>query len=268
MRPLSCPPRKHVGKTRAAVFVFSAMPTLLRFLLWLTLTLPLVAADLPRYEMRQEHHPDGIGKFYMGREIAHVMGHQAADWLERPEREEEERTDLLIDALKLRPGEAVADLGAGTGYMSERMARRVGEKGVVYAVDIQQEMLDRLGKKMRRRGIENIRPILGTATDPKLPAASVDTILMVDVYHELDHPFEMTQAMARALRPGGRIVLVEFRGEDPNVPIKELHKMTEAQLKKEMAAFPQLAWAETLKILPQQHIITFRKKDEVEAGKP
>ncbi len=241
------------------------MPTLRRFLIWIALALPVLAADPRHYEMREEHSRDGIGKFYMGREIAHVMGHQAAGWLERPEREEEERTDLLIDALKLQPGEAVADIGAGTGYISERMARRVGEKGVVYAVDIQQEMLTLLAKKMRMRRIENVKGILGTETDPKLPAATVDTILMVDVYHEFDHPFEMTEAMVRALRPGGRIVFVEFRGEDPSVPIKELHKLTEAQVKKEMSAFPQLAWAETLSMLPQQHIITFRKKDDAAA---
>jgi SAM-dependent methyltransferase len=168
-----------------------------------------------RYETRAEHDPNGIGKFYMGREIAHVMGHQAADWLERPEREQEERTDLLVPALKLKPGVAVADIGAGTGYYTRRLAKVVGTNGLVYAVEIQQEMLDILTNKLAAENIFNVKPVLGTITDPKLPRSSVDLILMVDVYHEFDHPHEMVEAMCRALKPGGRIVFVEFRGEDP-----------------------------------------------------
>lgn len=213
-----------------------------------------------RYELRAEHDPNGIGKFYLGREIAHVMGHQAAGWLERPEREEEERTDLLVDALKLRPGEVVADIGAGSGYFSWRMARLIVPDGKVYAVDIQQEMLDLIMKNMAKRRVKNVEPVLGTTTDPKLPAEAVDTMLMVDVYHEFDYPYEMVDSMLRGLKPGGRIVFVEYRGEDPSVPIKAVHKMTEAQVKKEMAVFPQLAWEQTLEALPQQHIIIFRKK--------
>jgi ubiquinone/menaquinone biosynthesis C-methylase UbiE len=232
----------------------------------------------PRYETRAEHDPNGIGKFYMGREIAHVMGHQAADWLERPEREQEERPDLLIPALKLKPGDAVADIGAGTGYYTRRLASAVdgplpgpadtlspsagerdGVRGVVYAVEIQQEMLDLLTNKLAGEKIFNVKPILGTITDPKLPRAAVDLILMVDVYHEFDHPFEMVTAMCQALKPGGRIVFVEFRGEDPNVPIKLVHKMAEAQVRKEMSLHP-LDWVETISALPQQHVIVFRKK--------
>ena len=167
----------------------------------------------------------------MGREIAHVMGHQAADWLERPEREEEERTDLVLPALKLRPGDVVADIGSGTGYFSWRLARAVGEKGVVYGVEIQQEMLDLMAKKMAGRKVTNVKGILGTITDPKLPAAGVDLVIMVDVYHEFDHPFEMMANICKALRPGGRVVFIEYRGEDPTVPIKLLHKMTEAQVR-------------------------------------
>lgn len=213
-----------------------------------------------RYETRAIHDRNGIGKFYLGREIAHVMGHQAADWLERPEREKEERTDLLIDALHLKPGDVVADIGAGTGYISERMARKVGDTGLVYAEDIQPEMIDLLKEKLRQKGIKNVKPLLGNLTDPKLPPAAVDLIIMVDVYHELDQPYEMTDSMIRGLKPGGRLVFVEFRKEDPEVPIKEVHKMSEAQVKKEMSAFPQLEWAETSRVLPQQHIIFFRKK--------
>jgi SAM-dependent methyltransferase len=212
-----------------------------------------------RYETRAEHDPNGIGKFYMGREIAHVMGHQAADWLERPERGQEERPDLLVPALKLKQGDAVADIGAGTGYYTRRLAKAVGTNGVAYAVEIQQEMLDVLTNKLAAEKILNVKPVLGTVTDPKLPAAALDLILTVDVYHEFEHPFEMVEAMCRALKPGGHMVFVEFRGEDPNVPIKLVHKMTEAQVRKEMAVHP-LEWVETIGTLPRQHIIVFRKK--------
>ena len=213
-----------------------------------------------RYEYRRQHDPDGIGKFYLGREIAHVMGHQAANWLERPERVAEEKPALLLKALKLKPGDAVADIGAGTGYYSWRIAEAVGEKGRVYAVDIQQEMLDLLAKNMAERKITNVKGVLGAITDPKLPARSVDLVLMVDVYHEFDHPQEMAQAICNALKPGGRVVFVEFRAEDPNVPIKEVHKMSEAQVRKEMSVQP-LQWVETIETLPWQHIIIFKKKE-------
>src|SRR6266567_1039738 len=217
------------------------------------------ATNSSPYEYRREHDPNGIGKFYLGREIAQIMGHQAADWLERPEREAEEKPDLLLEALKLKAGDVVADIGAGTGYYSWRMAKVVGEKGVVYAVDIQQEMLDLIAKRMAERRITNVKGVLGTITDPMLPALSVDLVLLVDVYHEFDHPFEMMQAICQALKPGGRVVFVEFRAEDPKVPIKEVHKMSEAQVRKEMSAQP-LEWVETNATLPWQHIIVFKKK--------
>ena len=167
-----------------------------------------VASPPARYETHAEHDPNGLGKFFMGREIAQVMGHQAADWLERPEREKEERPDLLLTALKLKPGDAVADIGCGSGYYTRRLAQAVGTNGVVYAVDIQQEMLDLLTHKLAAEKIFNVKPVLGTETDPKLPPAKVDLILLVDVYHEFDQPYEMTQAMTRALKPGGRLVFV------------------------------------------------------------
>jgi ubiquinone/menaquinone biosynthesis C-methylase UbiE len=221
-----------------------------------------IFAQAPDYSYRQEHDPDGIGKFYAGREIAHVMGHQAADWLERPERREEERTDLLVQLLPLRAGDVAADIGAGTGYMSWRMAEIIGQKGRVYCVDIQQEMLDMLSKNMNGRHMTNFQAILGTDTDARLPANSVDLVLMVDVYHEFDHPYEMMQSITRALKPGGRIAWVEFRGEDPNVPIKLLHKMSEAQARKEAALIPALEWVETIEKLPRQHVFILKKRSD------
>ena len=154
-----------------------------------------------RYTHRQFHDPDGTGKFYMGREIAQVMGHEGADWLDRPEREAEEAPNLLLDALRLKPGDVVADVGAGSGYITFRLAPRVGATGSVLAVDIQQEMLDLIVQRGKERGITNVKPVLGAITDPKLPPNSVDLILMVDVYHEFSHPWEMTRAMVRGLKP-------------------------------------------------------------------
>jgi SAM-dependent methyltransferase len=243
----------------------SAMRLLFHGLLCLSFGAGAFAADsVPvtnRYEFRKEHSRDGIGKFYMGREIAHVMGHQAADWLERPERDEEEHSEKLVDQLKLKPGDVIADIGAGTGYFTRRLAKKTGPKGEVLAVDIQPEMLELLTNQMAAEGIKNVKAVLGIITDPKLPANSVDLALLVDVYHEFDHPWEMMQAITRALKPGGRVVFVEFRGEDPAVPIKLLHKMTQAQVKKEMSVLP-LEWVETIGVLPRQHIIVFRKKTQ------
>jgi tRNA A58 N-methylase Trm61 len=212
----------------------------------------------PRYELRNFHDPNGTGKFYMGREIAQVMGHLAADWLERPEREREEEPAKLMTALKLKPGDAVADIGAGSGYFTFRLAQAVGRKGKVYAVDIQPEMLAIIRRRMAQLRLPNVVPVLGEITNPKLPAESVDLIMMVDVYHEFSHPWEMTGNMVKALKPGGRIVFVEYRLEDPRVPIKLVHKMSEAQVKKEMAEFP-LRWVETNSSLPRQHVIIFQK---------
>jgi ubiquinone/menaquinone biosynthesis C-methylase UbiE len=213
----------------------------------------------PHYQFLQNHDPDGIGKFYMGREIAQVMGHEGADWLDRPEREAEEAPSMLLKALKLKPGMVVADVGAGSGVLSFPMAKLVAPNGKVLAEDIQPEMLDIVRKRIKERDIPNVVPVLGTITDTKLPENSVDLILLVDVYHEFDHPWEMTRSMVKALKPGGRLVFVEYRAEDPEVPIKPVHKMTIQQVRKEMSVQP-LKWVETSEILPRQHIIFFAKQ--------
>ncbi len=200
---------------------------------------------------------DGIGKFYMGREISHVMGHRGAAWLERADREREERTDLLIESLPLAKDSVVADIGAGTGYFSFPIARRVSE-GKVLAVDIQQEMLDIIEARKLEAGLTNITTVRGKIDDPQLPAASVDLILIVDAYHEFSHPYEMARAMMKSLKPNGVLVLIEYRGEDRSVPIKPLHKMTEAQAIREMAAVG-LEWVRTEDFLPQQHFLVFRR---------
>lgn len=218
----------------------------------------LALAGSPGYETREVHDRNGIGKFYLGREIAHVMGHEGADWLERPERAAEEKPDVMVDLLGIKAGETVADVGAGSGYMSWRLAQKVGTNGVVYGTDIQQEMLDLLAENMRKRGTKNVKTVLGTITDSKLPTNTLDLVLMVDVYHELSHPYEMMSTIVASLKPGGRMVFVEYRAEDPNVPIKEVHKMSEAQVKKE-AVVVGLEWLETKETLPWQHMIFFRK---------
>ena len=215
------------------------------------------AADTSGVYTYQTPSRDGTGKVYMGREISPVMGHRGAAWLERPRREEEEAPDVLVENMGLEPGDVVADVGAGTGYFTFRLAPRVPE-GEVLAVDLQPEMLDIIRERMAERDAENVEPVRGTIEDPNLPPDSVDVALMVDAYHEFSHPREMMTSITEALRPGGRVVLVEYRGEDPSVPIKPLHKMTEAQARAEMAAVG-LRWVETKDVLPQQHLMIFEK---------
>jgi ubiquinone/menaquinone biosynthesis C-methylase UbiE len=218
---------------------------------------PAGVAPKPIYETRADHDPDGIGKFYMGREIAHVMGYQGAEWLERPERIEEERPDQVVEQMKLKPADVVADVGAGTGYFSFRISRVV-KQGKVFAVDIQPEMLAVIEKRKKELKVDNVIAVKSEETEANLQDNSVDVALLVDVYHEFSFPREMMQSVVKALKPGGRVVQIEYRGEDPSVPIKRVHKMTVAQARKEMAAVG-LAWKETKNFLPQQHFIVYEK---------
>lgn len=215
--------------------------------------------DPPPYETREKHDPNGINKWYLGREIAHVMGPGGIPWLERPEREDEEHPVKVVDALELKGGEVVADLGAGTGYFSFMIAPKVGKTGKVLAVEIQDEMIAELKKRIEKQKVANVETVKCTETDPKLPEGGVDVVIMVDVYHELAFPYEVMTAIRKALKPGGRMVFVEYRKEDPKVPIKEVHKMSEEQLKKEMAVVG-LSYLKTVGTLPRQHIAIFQKK--------
>ncbi len=215
------------------------------------------SVETARYEQARFPSPDGIGKIYMGREIAKVMGHWGALWLERPERAWEERPDIVLQAMELNPTDVVADIGAGTGYFTFRLAERV-PKGKVYAVDIQPEMLNFIKERMQEKRVPNIIPTLGTEQNPNLPENSLDKVLLVDAYHEFEYPYEMMQAIVKALKVGGRVIQVEYRAEDESVPIKPLHKMSEAQAKKEMQAVG-LKWLATKSGLPWQHILIFEK---------
>jgi ubiquinone/menaquinone biosynthesis C-methylase UbiE len=201
--------------------------------------------------------PNGISKWYMGRQIAQVMSHFGIDWLERQEREQEENTSLLLKNLALKPGMVIADIGAGSGYHSTLLSNMVGN-GKVYAVDVEREMIAYLTNRIKREGKKNIIPVLSTEKNVALPANSVDQMLLVDVYHEFSFPYEMALSMLEALKPGGKLVLVEFRAEDPNVPIKTIHKMSERQAVKEFKA-AGFTFEKNISNLPWQHCLIFRK---------
>lgn len=196
------------------------------------------------------------GPSFMGRTIAPTMSYHGADWLTRPERNAEENTDRLLEALELRPGATACDLGAGNGYHTLRMAQRVGPTGRVLAVDIQPEMLALLDQRATAAGITNVTTVLGEPADPKLGTARCDLLLLVDVYHELSDPKTMLDKMKAALTPRGRIALVEFRAEDPSVPIKPLHKMSKPQMVKEFGSAGLVPVAE-FDDLPWQHLVFF-----------
>lgn len=205
-----------------------------------------------------ERTRDGIGKYYMGREISQVMGHLGAGWLERPKREQEERTDLLIKNMQLGKAEHVADIGAGSGYFSFRISPLIPE-GRLYAVDISPQMLGIMRAKKHKGEFKNVITVQSTIKNTTLEANSIDCAFMVDAYHEFSYPREMAQSIFKSLKQEGRLFLIEYRKEDPNVPIKLLHKMSEKQAIKELTSVG-FTWEKTLDFLPQQHFMIFRKK--------
>lgn len=223
----------------------------------LTISSATLFAQSAEYTYRKGD-PNGIGKWYMGREIAHVMGHQAMTWLERPERAREERVDKLIANLNLRSADVVIDLGAGSGYHSFKMAD-IAHEGIVYAVDIQDEMLREIKNKSKSLGIENVIPIRGRVDGFVIEGALADKVLMVDVYHEFSHPAEMMQGVKAALKPDGLVYLIEFKLESDKVPIKKVHKMSEKQAELEFKA-AGFELVENIKNLPWQHCFVFKKR--------
>lgn len=210
----------------------------------------LVVAVVLTYAQGTTRHP------VSGRVLASVMGHQGAAWLDRPEREVEEAPSRAIRALRIQPGQVIADIGAGSGYYSVLLSKAVGPQGRVYATDIQPEMLAILERKLKAQSITNVQLVLGSERETKLPAASVDLALMVDVYHELQQPQAFLQAVKRVLTPGGRLVLIEFRKEDPDVPIREEHKMSVREARQELEA-EGYRFDRVLNDLPWQHILVF-----------
>jgi len=230
------------------------------FLVLLATNLSLAQQTIPPGYVTIPVSPDGIGKRYMDREISAVMGWQGAAWLERNKREREERTDLLLEALALQPGMVIADIGAGTGYLSRRMAPLVMPGGKIIALDLQPEMISILQTTVNRSGLKQIEVKQGSVDNIKLPKNSIDMAIMVDVYHELAYPYEVMVSILQALKPRGRLVFVEYKAEDIRVPIKPLHKMSEAQIKREAGIFP-LDWERTVSTLPWQHVVVFRKRE-------
>src|SRR6185436_14238326 len=193
-----------------------------------------------------------------GRRYAQTMGVEGAEWLDRTERDQEEEPDRAVDILKLQKGATVADIGAGSGYVTERLSKKVGPMGRVYATDIQQGMIDLIGKRIAKRKLTNVTPVLSTQDDPRLPLDAIDLAIMVDVYHELSQPQLMLRHIKASLRPGGRLVLVEYRKEDPNIPIRPEHKMSVAEAKLEVEA-EGFKLTQTNEDLPRQHVLIFTR---------
>jgi len=225
-------------------------------LLFIFLSISMFSLGQERYKIRAGD-PNGINKWYMGRQIAHVMSHYGIDWLEREEREMEENTSLLLKNLAVKPGMVVADIGAGSGYHSALLSRMVGT-GKVFAVDVEPEMIAYLNARIKQEKLSRIVPVLSTEQKVSLPENTIDMMLLVDVYHEFSFPYEMALSMRAALKPGGKLVLVEFRAEDPTVPIKTIHKMSEAQAIKEFKA-AGFRFDKNIDNLPWQHCLVFTK---------
>ena len=228
------------------------MPTIRRLTLASTFLAATAAAVFAQTGAQTGTHP------LTGRRIAPVMGVQGAEWLDRAEREMEEDPDRAIDVLKLPKGATVADIGAGSGYMTIKLAKKVGPQGRVFATDIQAGMLDLLNKRIAKAKLANVTPVLGAVDDPKLPADTIDLALMVDVYHELSQPQQFLQRLRPALKSGGRLVLVEYRKEDPDIPIRPEHKMSVAEAKTEVEA-EGFTLTRTVEDLPRQHVIIFTR---------
>lgn len=223
---------------------------------FVALALSIAGAEESVY-LSKEPSADGIGKVYLGREIAQTVSSHAISWLERRDREGEERPSLVIENLELKPDAVVADIGAGSGYFTFLLAPKV-PRGRVIAVDVQQAMLDFVEGRKKLKQLANVETLLGTVEDSRLPENTVDLVLMVDAYHEFSHPREMMASIVKGLVPGGRVVFIEYRGEEPQVPIKPLHKMTVKQITHEMEAVG-LEFVEVRDFLPIQHFLVFRK---------
>ena len=221
------------------------------------LSLSMFSLGQDRYTIKTGD-PNGIKKWYMGRQIAQVMSHYGIDWLEREEREREENTSLLLKNLAVKPGMVIADIGAGSGYHSALLSKMVGS-GKVFAVDVEPEMITYLNKRIKQEKLSRIVPVLSTEQKVSLPENTIDMMLLVDVYHEFSYPYEMALSMRAALKRSGKLVLVEFRSEDSTVPIKTIHKMSEAQAIKELKA-AGFAFDKNIDNLPWQHCMVFTKQ--------
>ncbi len=226
-------------------------------ILLLTAFVCIPAFTQDRYEYR-EGDPNGISKWYMGRQIAHVMSHFGIDWLEREEREQEENTSQLIKNMDLKPGMTVADIGAGSGYHTAIISKLIGN-GKIYAVDVEPEMINFLNNRISKEKLNNAVAVLGDEKKVPLKANSIDLMFLVDVYHEVAYPYEMARSMLEALKPGGKLYLIEFRAEDQQVPIKTIHKMSEKQAVKELKA-AGFSFERNISNLPWQHCLVFTKK--------
>ncbi len=229
----------------------------------LTLAIAVTACSVPvtgqtdgASTATETKRPLQIGKLIKKRQIAPVMSVAHADWLTRPERDAEEQPDRVVKALKIPKGGTVVDLGAGVGYFTWRLAKQVGPEGRVLAVDVQQGMIDRLKRNLAEKGIHNVEAILASEEDPRLPPGEVDLVLVVDVYHELQQPEKTIEHVRRSLKPDGRLVLIEYRKEDPTIPIHPLHKMTVEEVRSELEPMG-FRMVKLLEFLPRQHILIF-----------
>jgi len=211
-----------------------------------------------RYEYK-EGDPNGLNKWYMGRQIANVMSHYGINWLERADREKDENSTQLVKNLDIKPGMIIADIGAGSGYYTVRVSKLL-TGGKIYAVDVQQEMIDFLNNRIQKEKLNNIETVLGEEQKVPLPPSSIDMMFLVDVYHEFAYPYEMSKSMMSALKPDGKLILVEFRGEDKSLAIKGLHKMTEEQIIKELSA-AGFKFERNITNLPIQHFMIFTKSE-------